>query len=520
MKYFCIFFLFFIPGIVICQHNIDNESTHKYINSYNKDLEKDKLMGASVDKTYKEILKSKQTKKTVVVAIIDGGVDINHEDLKGKIWINEDEIPSNGIDDDKNGYIDDRNGWNFLGNKDGENIIYENYECTRIIKKGKLNNPCYEKSLELYNLKLEKQNFNKANLQAFIDKWIYSTSVILEHTSISIENEQDLDKIITRNELILRSMSFLKHNLSKGRTLEKAQKKMQEQSSVFKYQLNLNYNPREIIGDNPEKIDSYIYGNHNVISTTASHGTSVAGVIAANRENDMGINGIASDVKIMPLRAVPNGAERDKDVAMAIFYAVDNNADIINLSFGKYLSPQKNLVDSAIRYAEKKNVLIIHASGNEGANIDTIPSFPNDLFIDQTYAKNWIEVGATDLQLNSSVVAGFSNYGKNQVDIFAPGVNIVSLDTSNNYRISSGTSLAAPIVTGVAALMLSYYPELTAEELKSIILNESYLLTKPRKVYVPIGTDNKTKKEKFSNLSKSGRIINSYLIFQYLENHY
>jgi subtilisin family serine protease len=319
MKYFQVLLLFLFSEALFCQEFKNKNYNPEHLNSFNKDLYKDKILGASIDRTYKEILKNKKSKKTVVVAVIDGGIDINHIDLTGKIWINDDEIPLNGIDDDNNGNIDDINGWNFIGNKDGENIIYENFEFTRLLKRGKKGNPFYEKSLELYNSRFDILNTNKEFYQSFIDKWNYSISIILEQTSIRIEKEEDLDKIITRNELLLRAMSFLKYNLSKGRNKENAQKKLDELDIYFTHHLNFDYNPREIIGDNTEKIDNITYGNNNVISATASHGTQVAGIIAANRDNDIGINGIASNIKIMSLRVVPNGAERDKDVALSIF---------------------------------------------------------------------------------------------------------------------------------------------------------------------------------------------------------
>jgi subtilisin family serine protease len=265
-----------------------------------------------------------------------------------------------------------------------------------------------------------------------------------------------------------------------------------------------------LVGDDPYDLDDRFYGNPDVKGPRSNHGTSVAGVIAAIRDNNIGIDGIATDVKIMVLRSTPGGDERDKDVALSIIYAVDNGADIINMSFGKDFSPQKQFVDYAVKYAEERGVLLVHGSGNSGVNIDLEESFPSDRFLDGGTPTNWLSVGATSMKLDMEIAAVFSNYGKMNVDVLAPGVNIISTDSSNTYSMNSGTSLSSPIAAGIAALILSHYPELTPAQLIEVITEGAYTFSKPKKVFIPSLKDEKRKKYRFSELSESGGIINAY----------
>ena len=285
------------------------------------------------------------------------------------------------------------------------------------------------------------------------------------------------------------------------------------------YYLNKDFNARTVVGDDPSTMDNKYYGNNDVKGPRSDHGTSVAGVIAAQRNNEIGINGIASNVKIMTLRSTPDGDERDKDVALAIIYAVDNGADIINMSFSKDLSPQKEFVDSAVRYAEKHGVLLVHGAGNKGLDLDLNESFPSDIYLDRTEPTNWLNVGATHIYLDKELCGVFSNYGMKHVDIFAPGVDVVSLDSSNTYIETSGTSIAAPILTGIAALILSYYPDLEPADLITILMESSHKVTKPKKVLIPNLSEPKRKKVKFSTLSKSGGIVNAYNAFNYINTN-
>ncbi|MEJ0033561.1 MAG: S8 family serine peptidase [Bacteroidota bacterium] len=274
---------------------------------------------------------------------------------------------------------------------------------------------------------------------------------------------------------------------------------------IVEYGYNENFDSRKIVGDHYSDVYEKGYGNNDVTGPDALHGTHVAGIVAANRNNDIGIRGIANNVRIMSVRAVPNGDERDKDVANAIIYAVDNGASVINMSFGKSFSPEKEAVDKAVKYAEKKGVLLIHAAGNDSEDIDKENNFPTRAYIDGKEAKNWVEIGASSFGTDAEFVASFSNYGKKGVDVFAPGVEIYSTVPDNHYEIEQGTSMAAPMVTGVAALLMSYFPDLSATEIKDII-RKSTRKFDGLEVNIP----GSKKKAELSDLSNTGGLVNAY----------
>ncbi|MCV9387094.1 S8 family peptidase [Reichenbachiella ulvae] len=500
-----------IPIFSFAQANKVEDLDTTYLNWYNQDYEATGVLGASVDYAYDYLEKEQLVSTTVVVAVIDGGVDIDHEDLKERIWVNEDEIADNGIDDDENGYIDDMHGWNFIGNADGENVKYENLEYTRLVRENDANNPLLPRAQEMYDNELEKRRKERESLDGFIQVVEKTFWIIKTKTGVEIKTAEDLKRVQSEDPQVLAAKKFLQGRFDAGFTMELLDQLVEQNRDYLDYHLNQNFRPREIVGDNPNDWKDRGYGNPDVKGPRADHGTSVAGVIAAVRDNEIGINGIASDVEIMVVRSTPKGDERDKDVALAIYYAVDNGADIINMSFGKEFSPQKQFVDEAVRYAEQKGVLLIHTAGNNGLNIDQEPRYPTDEFLEGGYASNWLNVGASTLELNKELVAQFSNYGAEDVDIFAPGVNILSTDTLNTYSLHDGTSLAAPVVSGVAALVLSYYPDLQPLELIDILLSSSFQFKKPKKVYLPNLEAEKPSKVKFDELSTSGGVVNAYL---------
>jgi subtilisin family serine protease len=477
------------------------------LNWYNKDLKQNKIAGASVDIAYSSVLANLKPQKTVVVAVIDGGVDINHDDLKGKIWINADEIPNNNIDDDNNGYIDDINGWNYIGNRSGSNVDYENYEYTRLIKQ---DNNKYPKAKELYEKELSKRQTEKTNIQQLDDNLKVCKSIIHDNTGIDVKSKEDLAKVNSKLPNVNIAKKFLAKVYKLGFTDSDFEKMKEQNNEFLNYYLNKDFDARSIINDDPNNLEDRNYGNNDVKGPKSEHGTMVAGIIAATRDNNIGINGIASDVRIMVLRTTPNGDERDKDVALAIIYAADNGADIINMSFGKQFSPQKEFVDKAVKYAESKGVLMIHSAGNSGENIDVTESFPTDKYLDGGEATNWISVGASQMIINKEFAADFSNYGAKQVDIFAPGVDIISTDSCNMYNMHSGTSFSGPVVTGVAALVLSYFPKITPQQMVELLMKSSSKVTKPKSILEPSLTAEKRAKTSFSSLSKSGGIVNAY----------
>jgi subtilisin family serine protease len=504
-----------------------------YLNWYNLDPKTDHVQGASVNRAYNELLKSKAPVEKIVVAVIDGGVDINHDDLKGKIWTNKNEIPGNGIDDDNNGYIDDMNGWNFLGNAKGENIDYENFEFARLLKKyepvfrnvengdtlssGQQNNyALYLRCREEFETKTSEYEGMESMVNTFEISLFKADSILKQYFQKEVFTYDEVNKIKSAPDAVKRSKTFYRFIYKNGFTPEFLGEMREYTNSNLKYHLDTAFTPRDIISDNTEDISDKYYGNNDVKGALSEHGTFVSGIIAANRSNGFGTDGIADNVEIMSVRTVPDGDERDKDVALAIRYAVDNGARIINMSFGKDFSPQKQFVDEAIQYAEDHNVLLVHAAGNDSKDIDYQENYPTRNTNDQHTVGTWLEVGASANKADKALCGSFSNYGKKEVDLFAPGVNVTSLNPENTYLMGDGTSYSSPVVAGVAALILSYYPKLSAVQLKEIIMN-SVTQYKNKKVYLPIETG-KPQKVLFSGLSVTGGVVNAYQALKLAEN--
>ncbi len=495
--------------------------------------ETDKVQGMSVDKAY-EVVKGKQS-QTVVVAVIDSGVDIDHEDLEGKIWINEDEIPDNGIDDDNNGYVDDRYGWNFIGGPEG-NVEIDTYELTRIYAElhkrfdGKEASDIKRKDKEDYEFYMSikddfESTYEKAASQYAFYKQLAenvyrSYTLIKAYTGVDSLTMSDLRDISTSDSVVLQARNLtgmIFQNVGADADFEAIDQELQDAVEHFGNQVNYAYNidfdPRPIVGDNYADPYEKYYGNNDVKGHDPSHGTHVSGIIAANRSNELGMQGIADNVKIMVVRAVPDGDERDKDVANAIIYAVDNGADIINMSFGKSYSPYKEAVDKAVKYAEDKGVLLVHAAGNSSKDIDTKDNFPTRRYDSGSEAATWMEIGASASGAGEELVGDFSNYGKNTVDVFAPGVDIFSTTPGNSYESFNGTSMAAPATAGVAALLMSYYPELSASQVKDILKRSSRKFDN-----LKVRRPGKEDLVEFSDLSITGGIINAYEAVKMAEN--
>lgn len=529
MKLFLFTTLFLLSLALYSQHKgvstIDSLD-QKFLNWYNLQPADDKNQGASVTRSYAELLKNKTPGKKIIVAVIDGGVDITHPELQGKIWVNSDEIAGNALDDDKNGFVDDINGWNFIGNSKGENILYENMEYVRIFR---TLNPKFEKVLSLNDVKfsdqesyklylkcktklldeLDKYTTRKKNLDEFELRLNANEAVIKDFLKKDELTQKDIESVGSNSPKVIEAKDYLLNLYTKGFSSKSLTSMKERVDTYLDYYLNLEFDARKIIGDNPDDITDNNYGNNDVNGPRASHGTFVSGIIAARRNNGVGIDGIAENVEIMVLRVVPDGDERDKDVALAIRYAVDNGANIINMSFGKYFATGKKFVDDAIKYADEHNVLMVHAAGNEADNLDLVEHYPTNILDDGYIAKNWITIGATNDILDKDFCAIFSNYGKKNVDLFAPGVNIISIFPHNSYDMGDGTSFSSPVVAGVAALVWSNYPGLTALELKDV-LTKSTLKYSRKKVYIPNTTSQKKSKTKFANLSKTGGIISAY----------
>ena len=489
-----------------------------------KDQKGSGLYGISLDKAY-QFVKGKKG-QTVIVAVIDSGIDTLHEDLKQVLWTNPKEVPGNGIDDDGNGYVDDVHGWNFLGGRDGRNVKEDSYEAARVYHAGKAK---FENASEATLTGQELADYKE---------WKRARESVVSGVD---ENEMAMIRQIYPN--LKKGDSIIAKDLGKeeysGKELQAYDAKAKEASMAKSIILSIcaangnnfditnkmllddiegqlrkadaantpppNYRG-DIVQDNENDINDRFYGNNDIMASTPFHGTHVSGIIAAVRGNGKGIDGIADNVRIMTLRAVPDGDEHDKDIALAIRYAVDNGAKVINMSFGKSFSPQKKWVDEAVAYAESKNVLLVHAAGNDAKNLDQDYNFPTPVFQGSSRrATNWLTIGASGDPKNGGLAASFSNFGKKEVDVFAPGVNIYStVPGGTTYGNASGTSMASPVTAGVAAFLLSYYPNLSAKDVKSILEKSA---TKPTIKADKPGTEDKVA---FSELSRTGGLVNAF----------
>jgi subtilisin family serine protease len=474
------------------------------------DLKTDTIPGMSVNKAYTEIL-NERPGKTTIVAVIDSGIDIEHEDLDGVIWVNEDEIPNNGIDDDKNGYIDDIHGWNFMGN-----IVDENLEYERIVRdQAMLPADIVAKAQKEYDEKLAQATQNKQRYEQILQRINDADKAIQGHLGKDTYTKEEVAAIETEDETVLQAKQTLTFFFSQGlESVAQAQEVLGDYINDAAGLLNgakikTNYREEAMPGNSPytynvgETWGDNQYSGPDPEKADAFHGTHVAGIIAAERDNGLGVNGVANNAKIMVLRAVSMGDEYDKDIAAAIRYAADNGAKVINGSFGKYHSSNPEFVWEAIKYAASKDVLFVNAAGNEGINTDKTQVYPQDQVLDgEEISDNFLTVGALAPEYGANMKAGFSNYGKATVDVFAPGVQIYSTAPLNEYRNASGTSMAAPAVAGVAAVIRSQFPKLSAGQVKQAIM-DSGLTTQAN---VVVGESS----EPFTGISKSGRMVNLY----------
>ena len=547
-------------------------------NWFNLDLATSGYFGISTEKAYTELLKGKQPKATIIVAVIDGGTDITHEDLKDVLWTNPKEIPGNGIDDDGNGYVDDIHGWNFIGSKKG-NLQYDNLELVRIIRKYK---PKYQSTIQSTVLdsteKAEYAVFRKA-MAEFGKKYDEASQAFPIYIAIkkvldtaaqqakrAIPTLDDVERYKADDEMEEQIKKIIRRGVREDGTMEKfyenIRKGLKELDVSLHYNLNDQYDERaEMVGDDYANSNERFYGNNDVTGPDAEHGTHVSGIIGANRNNALGIMGVANNVRIMSIRVVPQGDERDKDVANAIRYAVDNGARVINMSFGKGFKWDKKAVDEAVKYADSKNVLLVHAAGNDNSNNDEVDNFPNKYYnspeaeayerskpklkdmlklppltqgneamnpygdrempvrtrlplpapdtakFNLPHASNWIEVGASAYKDDLDLKASFSNYGKHTVDVFAPGFMINSTVPGSKYEEFDGTSMASPVVSGLSALILSYYPELRPAQVRDILIKS---VTKVDHKVKNKNDQEETTRISFADLCVSGGVVNAY----------
>jgi subtilisin family serine protease len=476
----------------------------------------DHVPGISSERAMHELLAGKTPKRTVLVAIIDNGIDTAHVDLRANLWTNPKEVPGNKKDDDNNGFVDDIHGWNFIGNPNGEDVHFDTFEVTREYAR------CHAKPAasgappitdaercKQVDADYEKQRGtiqkNVDNYRQVVDVYQQIVPMLKQAAHTDSLTPDRVKGINTVSPQTSRARQIYLELASQGATPAAIEEGLKSLEGQLKYGLNPDYDTRTVVGDHYADPSEHHYGNSDVMGQDAKHGTHVAGIIGAVRGNGVGIDGIAPAVKFMMIRTVPDGDERDKDVANAIRYATDNGAQIISMSFGKPYSPYKSAVDDAVKYADAHGVLMVHAAGNDGADLSKGKNFPTPAFLGGGHAINWIEVGASSWKGGSDLAAPFSNYGKNEVDVFAPGVDILSTVPGNEYERDSGTSMAAPVVSGLAALIMGYYPNLNVADVRRIIVSSvsnhgEQMVTKP-------GSDDKVP---FGSLSISGGIVNAY----------
>jgi cell wall-associated protease len=494
--------------------------TEAPLNWHLLDATADGLAGISALRAERELLKDRQPGRVITVAVIDGGVDTAHAALKSHLWLNAKDIPGNGRDDDNNGYIDDSRGWNFIGGKDGKNVNEDTYEVTRLAAlcsdssaAGRARMPsAYRDKCPTIMAEVAKKRGEAEQTLQNVDQieelFTKIVPILKRATRSDTLTAARVSALQATNDTVRQARQIFLGLAGQGITPADVEDAKKAYGSRVKYGFNTAFNPRDIVGDAYPDTTSKRYGNPDVTGPDASHGTHVAGIIGAIR--DGGGTGIAQNVRVMGIRAVPDGDERDKDVANAIRYAVDNGAQIINMSFGKAYSPYKSLVDAAVKYADSKGVLMVHAAGNDGEDTGVNPSFPTPDYTGGGRAVNWIEVGASSWKGRDSLVASFSNYSKSKVDVFAPGEDIYSTIPGGGFKKESGTSMASPVVAGVAALLMSYFPNLTAAETKRILLESSTKL--PNRMVAKPGEAGGM--VKFGDLSATGGIVNVFAAIQ------
>ena len=453
------------------------------------DFNSDKIPGMSVLRAKNELIKDKKAKK-VIVAIIDSGVQTDHPFLSPFIWVNSDEIPNNQIDDDNNGYVDDVNGWNFLGESNKENLEY-----VRLYKKTSIEDPLSKVYKQEIDKAVNKNNetINRVqNLSRMLFKSDSLLASMIGNETFSIEEAKQMPNKSFKSEEAIRFLEFAKSNNWTQQSFSEA---IEYYQSSNEFHNNINYDGRSIVGDDPDNIDDRDYGNSNVADKN-KHGTHVSGIVVSIFDNAV----------IMPIRCVPDGDEYDKDVALSIRYAVDNGAKIINFSFGKKYSPHSNWVVDAMKYASQQDVLIVNAAGNDSNDIDLTEneSYPTDQNDGNEFLNNLITVGASSYSFDSGQIAYFSNYGSKNVDLFAPGFQVYSSVLDGKFEYLNGTSMAAPNVTGIAAILRSFYPKLSASSIKHILMASGINMNKTLK---------KPNSEEIldpSAFSVSGKTVNLY----------
>ena len=552
-KYFLLLMASACISVADAQLIKQNEEQKKQadLDWYNCSFDKDGVYGAEVNKAY-DFLKGKKIKKRPVVALIGSGMDIEHEDLKQAIWVNPKE-KADGKDNDKNGLVDDINGWNFLGGKDGQvmeatmregdreflrlkdkyaDYIFDGKNYNKVID-GKLTKVADPENIEEYNyyrnqvlpespmagtysgwqltyvLKAYADKFDQMMKERFPGKELTEADF-----SICYDPKAPRDSL-SEVSFMMCAMGFGVYKTDKWETVY-AGIKSGAQIEQAKAEYERKVGPfgadgrKDIIGDNYLDINDNKYGNNVLLTADAAIGTMEAGIIVAKRENGLGGNGIMDQAEIMTLRVAANGEPYLKDIALAIRYAVDHQADIIMLPVQNTLYPedQKKWISEALEYAESKGVFCVTPAWEGAQDLAVETYYPNRWMTGKKELTNLMVVCSSDKNGNPSMN---SNYGAKEVDLYAPGMEIYSTYTGDTYQSGTGLGLAAATTVGVAALIKAYYPHLTGTQIRNILL-ETVTSRKDAEVEKGIVVDGKPTQDLFlfGDLCLSGGIINAY----------
>ena len=552
-KYFLLLMASACISVADAQLIKQNEEQKKQadLDWYNCSFDKDGVYGAEVNKAY-DFLKGKKIKKRPVVALIGSGMDIEHEDLKQAIWVNPKE-KADGKDNDKNGLVDDINGWNFLGGKDGQvmeatmregdreflrlkdkyaDYIFDGKNYNKVID-GKLTKVADPENIEEYNyyrnqvlpespmagtysgwqltyvLKAYADKFDQMMKERFPGKELTEADF-----SICYDPKAPRDSL-SEVSFMMCAMGFGVYKTDKWETVYAGIKSgAQIEQAKAEYERKVGQfgadGRKDIIGDNYLDINDNKYGNNVLLTADAAIGTMEAGISVAKRENGLGGNGIMDQAEIMTLRVAANGEPYLKDIALAIRYAVDHQADIIMLPVQNTLYPedQKKWISEALEYAESKGVFCVTPAWEGAQDLAVETYYPNRWMTGKKELTNLMVVCSSDKNGNPSMN---SNYGAKEVDLYAPGMEIYSTYTGDTYQSGTGLGLAAATTVGVAALIKAYYPHLTGTQIRNILL-ETVTSRKDAEVEKGIVVDGKPTQDLFlfGDLCLSGGIINAY----------
>ena len=540
-----------VANAQLVKQNEQGEKKQADLDWYNCSFDKDGVYGAEVNKAY-DFLKGKKIKKRPVVALIGAGMDIEHEDLKQAIWVNSKE-KADGKDNDKNGLVDDINGWNFLGGKDGQvmeatmregdreflrlkdkyaDYIFDGKNYNKVID-GKLTKVADPENIDEYNyffkkvlpespvagsycgwqltyvLKAYADKFDQMMKERFPGKELTEAEF-----GICYDPKAPRDSL-SEVAFMMCAMGFGVYKTDKWETVyagirsggQIEQAKAEYERKVGQFGSD---GRKDIIGDNYLDINDNKYGNKVLLTADATIGTMEAGIIVAKRENGLGSNGIMDQAEIMTLRVAANGEPYLKDIALAIRYAVDHQADIIMLPVQNTLYPedQKKWISEALEYAESKGVFCVTPAWEGAQDLAVETYYPNRWMTGKKELTNLMVVCSSDKNGNPSMN---SNYGAKEVDLYAPGMEIYSTYTGDTYQSGTGLGLAAATTVGVAALIKAYYPHLTGTQIRNILL-ETVTSRKDAEVEKGIVVDGKPTQDLFlfGDLCLSGGIINAY----------